>query len=38
MGKVAGANATGDSLIYETVDAALTFNGMNTSLYAIGDN
>jgi flavorubredoxin/NADPH-dependent 2,4-dienoyl-CoA reductase/sulfur reductase-like enzyme len=38
MGKVAGANATGDSLSYETVDAALTFNGMNTSLYAIGDN
>lgn len=38
MGKVAGANAVGDSLVYETVDAALTFNGMNTSLYAIGDN
>jgi flavorubredoxin/NADPH-dependent 2,4-dienoyl-CoA reductase/sulfur reductase-like enzyme len=38
MGKVAGANATGDSLTYETVDGALTFNGMNTSLYAIGDN
>ena len=38
MGKVAGANATGDSLTYETVDAALSFNGMNTSLYVIGDN
>lgn len=38
MGKVAGASAAGDSLTYETVDAALTFNGMNTSLYAIGDN
>jgi flavorubredoxin/NADPH-dependent 2,4-dienoyl-CoA reductase/sulfur reductase-like enzyme len=38
MGKVAGANATGDSLTYETVDPALTFNGMNTSLYSIGDN
>ncbi|MFL0167457.1 FAD-dependent oxidoreductase [Candidatus Clostridium helianthi] len=38
MGKVAGANAAGDSLTYETVDAALTFNGANTSLYAIGDN
>jgi len=38
MGKVAGANSTGDSLTYETVDAALTFNGMNTSLYSIGDN
>ena len=38
MGKVAGANATGDSLTYETVDAALSFNGMKTSLYVIGDN
>jgi flavorubredoxin/NADPH-dependent 2,4-dienoyl-CoA reductase/sulfur reductase-like enzyme len=38
MGKIAGANATGDSLNYETVDGALTFNGINTSLYAIGDN
>lgn len=38
MGRVAGANAAGDSLTYETVDAALTFNGANTSLYAIGDN
>jgi Uncharacterized flavoproteins len=38
MGRVAGANATGDSLTYETVDAAITFNGMNTSLYSIGDN
>lgn len=38
MGKVAGANAAGDSLTYETVDAAITFNGMNTSLYSIGDN
>lgn len=38
MGKVAGANAAGDDQVYETVDAALTFNGTNTSLYAIGDN
>lgn len=37
MGKVAGANAAGDSLVYETVPAALSFHGMNTSLYAIGD-
>lgn len=37
MGKVAGANAAGDSLSYETVPAALSFNGMDTSLYAIGD-
>jgi len=38
MGKVAGANATGDAITYEIVPAALTFDGMNTSLYAIGDN
>ena len=35
---MAGANAAGDSLTYETVPAALTFHGMNTALYAIGDN
>lgn len=38
QGKVAGANAAGEKLEYETVSAGLTFNGMNTSLYAIGDN
>ncbi|MCC3869094.1 FAD-dependent oxidoreductase [Terrisporobacter mayombei] len=38
MGKVAGANAAGDSLTYETVSAGLTFNGMDTSLFAVGDN
>lgn len=38
MGKVAGANAVGDHLGYQTVSAALTFNGMDTSLFAIGDN
>lgn len=38
MAKVAGANAAGDNTYYETVDAALTFNGVNTSLYSIGDN
>lgn len=37
QGKVAGANAAGDSLEYTTVPAALTFHGMNTALYAIGD-
>lgn len=37
MGKTAGANAAGDGLVYHTVPAALTFNGMGTSLYAIGD-
>lgn len=38
QGKVAGANAAGDMLSYTQVDAALTFNGMKTSLYAVGDN
>lgn len=38
QGKTAGANATGDDAVYETVDGALSFNGMNTSLFAIGDN
>lgn len=38
QGRVAGANATGDHLTYTTISAGLTFNGMNTSLYAIGDN
>lgn len=37
MGKVAGANAAGDNLSYETVSAATSFNGMDTSLYALGD-
>lgn len=36
-GKVAGASAAGDDVEYATVPAALTFHGMNTSLYAIGD-
>ncbi|MDO5135307.1 MAG: FAD-dependent oxidoreductase [Eubacteriales bacterium] len=38
QGRVAGANAAGEALEYETVSAGLSFNGMNTSLYAIGDN
>lgn len=38
QGKTAGANAAGDSLAYETVSAGLSFHGMNTGLYAIGDN
>lgn len=37
MGKTAGANAAGDGLVYHTVLAALTFNGMDTSLFAVGD-
>lgn len=38
QGKVAGANAAGEPLEYTTVSAGLSFHGMNTSLYAIGDN
>lgn len=38
MGKVAGANAAGEVVFYEQVPAALTFEGMNTSLFAAGDN
>ncbi len=38
QGRIAGANAAGDSLTYTGVSAALTFSGMNTSLYAAGDN
>lgn len=38
QGKTAGANAAGDHLEYKNTPAALTFNGMDTSLYAIGDN
>ena len=37
QGKVAGANAAGEEAAYEPVAAALTFQGMNTALYAIGD-
>ena len=36
-GKVAGASAAGDTVEYTTVPAALSFHGMNTALYAIGD-
>ncbi len=38
MGKVAGANAAGDNLEYKAVTPAVTFNGMNTELFSIGDN
>lgn len=37
MGKVAGANAAGEKKSYQQVTAALTFNGMDTSLFAVGD-
>lgn len=38
MGKVAGANAAGDEVSYKTIMGALSFFGLNTSLYAVGDN
>ncbi len=38
MGKIAGANAAGEAIAYEQVPAALTFEGMNTALFAAGDN
>ena len=38
QGRIAGANAAGEPLEYEPVEAALTFHGMNTALFAAGDN
>ena len=38
QGRIAGANAAGEELKYEPVLAALTFHGMNTALFAAGDN
>lgn len=38
MGEIAGANAAGDNKHYENTAPALTFNGMNTSLFSLGDN
>ena len=38
MGNIAGANAAGEALTYEQIPAALTFEGMNTALFAAGDN
>lgn len=37
-GKVAGACAAGDDVTYTPVSAALTFHGMDTALFAAGDN
>lgn len=38
QGKTAGANAAGEKTEYTTVTAGLSLHGMNTALYAIGDN
>ena len=37
QGKVAGANAAGEEMEYETVPAALSFHGMRTALFAAGE-
>ena len=37
QGKTAGANAAGDEMEYEVPSLGLSFHGMNTVLYAIGD-
>ena len=37
QGRIAGANAAGEELEYEPVEAALTFHGMNTALFSAGD-
>ena len=38
QGRIAGANAAGEVLEYQSAAAALTFHGMNTALFAAGDN
>ncbi len=38
MGKVAGANATGDDLVYKAVTPSNSYSGMGIQLFAIGDN
>lgn len=37
MGRTAGANAAGEELSYTAIAAALTFHGMDTALYVLGD-
>lgn len=38
MGKVAGANATGDEVTYKPVTPSNSYSGMGIHLFAIGDN
>jgi len=38
MGKAAGVNAVGDEYKYEAFTPSNAFNGMGTSLFAVGDN
>ena len=37
MGRIAGANAVGDEIIYEPTIPAVNFYGMDTSIFSIGD-
>lgn len=37
MGRIAGANAAGEALVYRPEIPGMSFRGMGTSLYAIGD-
>lgn len=38
MGKVAGANAAGDDIVYKPVTPSNSYSGMGLQLFAIGDN
>ena len=38
QGRIAGANAAGDQIEYAATAPTLTFHGMNTALFAAGDN
>lgn len=38
QGRIAGANAAGDALVYQEVSSGLSFHGMKTALFAAGDN
>lgn len=37
MGRIAGANAAGEALEYQPEQQGMSFHGMDTALYAIGD-
>lgn len=37
MGRVAGANAAGDSVVYDAVIPSNSFKGMGTSVFSVGD-
>ena len=38
QGRIAGANASGDELVYQEVSSGLSFHGMKTAVFAAGDN